>query len=303
MLDRRGFTGLIGGGLLLGVGGMPLAAAGMRRENGDRQDAERSAALNARIARIEAESGGRLGVFLLDSGSGPRFGYRARELFPMCSTFKFLLAAMILARVDRGKERLDRRIRFGPEAIVTYAPITGKHVGGDGMSIAELCEATMTLSDNVAANLLLDTIGGPTALTAWLRTIGDKVTRLDRNEPSLNEARAGDPRDTTTPLAMLGNLRKLLIGRTLSAPSRALLTSWMVGNRTGDRRLRAGLPSGWRVGDKTGTGENGTYNDIAIIWPPERPPLLMTAYLTQARPDRGDATLAEVARAMAELAG
>ena len=166
---------------------------------------------------------------------------------------------------------------------MTYSPATAPQAGAAGMTMDAICEAAVTLSDNTAGNLMLDSFGGPAGLTAWLREVGDPVTRLDRRETELNEAIPGDPRDTTTPAAMAGLLRTLLLGEALAPASRARLTDWLVGCRTGDARLRAGLPAGWRVGDKTGSGERNTANDIAILWPPGRPPILVAAYYTGAQ--------------------
>ena len=232
-----------------------------------------------RFAELERRSGGRLGVAAFDSASGRRIGHRSEERFPMCSTFKFLAAAFVLARVDRGEERLDRRIVYSTQDLVTYSPVTKDHVGPAGLSVAELCDATMTLSDNTAGNLLLASFGGPAGLTAYARSLGDQTTRLDRIETALNEGLPGDPRDTTSPVAMLGTMHRLLLGDALSAASRERLTGWLVANKTGDKRLRAGMP-GWKVGDKTGTGGNGSANDIAIVWPTGRAPLLVTVYYT-----------------------
>nr|6TY6_A Chain A, Beta lactamase (GNCA4-2) [synthetic construct]6TY6_B Chain B, Beta lactamase (GNCA4-2) [synthetic construct]6TY6_C Chain C, Beta lactamase (GNCA4-2) [synthetic construct] len=256
-----------------------------------------AAALSEQLAELEKRSGGRLGVAVLDTATGRRFGYRGDERFPMCSTFKALLAAAVLARVDQGKENLDRRITYGKEDLVDYSPVTEKHVG-DGMTVAELCEAAITYSDNTAANLLLEALGGPAALTAFLRSIGDNVTRLDRWEPELNTAAPGDPRDTTTPAAMAATLRTLLLGDVLSPASRQQLVDWLIANKTGDKRLRAGLPADDRVGDKTGTGEHGTTNDIAVVWPPNRAPIFLAVYLTESQVDADarDAVIAEVAR-------
>jgi beta-lactamase class A len=250
---------------------------------------------------IEASVHGRLGVARLDTATGSIEGHRLDERFPMCSTFKVLAAALVLARVDAGQERLDRRIVVRPDSLLAYAPVTAKHVGGDGMSVAELCEAAITVSDNTAANLLLASAGGPSALTHFARGLGDGVTRLDRNEPRLNEAAPGDPRDTSTPRAMAITLRALALGNALSDASRARLVQWMTATSTGGKRLRAGLPADWRVADKTGTGELGTTNDVAIAWPPNRAPLVVVAYLTECRapaPDR-EAALAEAARRIA----
>ncbi len=256
--------------------------------------------LGDELRRLEAESGGRLGVTLLDRKDGSRSGYRSDERFSLCSTFKSLLAGAVLHRVDLGQEQLARRVRFGADAILDYAPVTKAHVG-DGLSVGELCEAAVTLSDNTAANLLLATMGGPAGLTAFLRSVGDPTTRLDRIEPALNEAKPGDPRDTTTPNAMASTLVTLVLGKALSASSREQLAAWLVACKTGDKRLRAGLPQAWRVGDKTGTGRRGTANDVAVIWRPDRSTLIVTAYLTGATVDAAgqDAVLAGVGRAVA----
>lgn len=259
--------------------------------------------LAGRFAAIERAGGGRLGVAVFDSGTGHRTAWRGGERFPMCSTFKLLAAALVLRRVERGAERLDRLVRYGARDLVTYSPITEKHVA-DGMTVGALCEAAIALSDNTAGNLLLGSFGGPRALTAFARALGDPVTRLDRTETSLNTAIPGDPRDTTSPDAMLGDMRRLLLGDALSAASRAQLIAWLEGNKTGGGRLRAGLPSGWGIGDKTGAGAHGTTNDIAILRPPDRPPILVAAYLTEGPegPEKRDAMLAEVGRAVASLA-
>jgi beta-lactamase class A len=222
----------------------------------------------------------------------------------MCSTFKWLAAAEVLSRVDRGMESLARRIEFTQADLVPYSPVTSKHLGAPGMTLAGICEAAITLSDNTAGNLLLDSMGGPAGLTAFARSLGDRYTRLDRRETELNEASPGDPRDTTTPAAMLHDMHALLVGDALSEASRAQLVAWMVATSTGDARLRAGFPDGWRVGDKTGTSNNGVANDVAIAWPPGRAPLLVTAYYAEADTD-GDtrnAVLAEVGRIAATLA-
>jgi len=181
------------------------------------------------------------------------------------------------------------------------SPVTKDRVDGAGMMLEELCEAAMIASDNTAGNLLLASLGGPPALTAYARSLGDTVTRLDRIEPDLNEAIPGDMRDTTSPAAMSSNLRILVLGDVLSAKSRDRLTGWLIGNKTGDRRLRAGLPSSWRVGDKTGSGEKGTTNDVGIIWPPERAPVIVSIYLTETAqtPAQRNATLAAVGRVIA----
>jgi beta-lactamase class A len=232
------------------------------------------------LADLERRNGGRLGVAVLDTANGRSIGHRSDERFPLTSTFKFLAAALVLARVDRGLEQLDRRIVFSDKDLVTYSPVTKDHVGPNGMSVADICAAAVTLSDNTAGNLMLASFGGPAALTAYARSLGDGLTRLDRIETALNEAAPGDPRDTTTPNAMLGDMQRLLVGDALSADSRHQLTQWLLASKTGTKRIRAGLPSDWRVGDKTGGGDNGTVNDIAVAWPPGRAPILVAVYFT-----------------------
>jgi beta-lactamase class A len=252
-------------------------------------------ALLRELDALERRHGGRLGVAILDGTKA--ISRRGDECFALCSTFKFLAAAFVLARVDRGEESLSRRVVYSKSDLVTYSPTTEKHVEG-GLTINEICEAAMVLSDNTAGNLLLESFGGPAGLTSFARSLGDTVTRLDRRETELNEATPGDPRDTTTPLAMLDMLRKTVLGNTLSPSSREQLIAWLVANRTGDKRLRAGVPKGWRVGDKTGSGSNSATNDMAVIWPPGRAPTLVTAYYTEARAtdDERNAVLAEVGR-------
>jgi beta-lactamase class A len=252
------------------------------------------------FAGIERDSGGRLGVAVLDTASGAEATHRANELFPMCSTFKFLATAAILGRVDAGSERLDRTITFGPEDIVPYSPITSARVSEGRMSLADLCEAAITVSDNTAGNLLLADLGGPAGFTAYARSIGDETTRLDRIEPELNEALADDPRDTTSPAAMLANIKSLVLGDVLSQASKKQLTGWLRGNKTGGARMRARLDKDWQVGDKTGSGENGTTNDVGLMWPPNREPVVVSIYFTgtSRNSDQRNATLAAVGYAI-----
>jgi beta-lactamase class A len=267
MFTRRSFAKLVLVQLIGGPGAATAADSGL-------------AGLGAALAKIETESGGRLGVAVLETASGALAGHRIDERFPMCSTFKTLAAAAILSRVDAGKEQLARRLRVEQKDILAYAPVTKQHAGAD-MSVAELCEAAVTLSDNTAANLLLATMDGPSAITALARSLGDDITRLDRIEPDLNEATPGDARDTTTPAAMAKSLTALTTGTALSAASRDQLIAWLVGCKTGNARIRAGLPKSWRVGDKTGSGNHGSSNDVAVIWPEGRPALIVACYLTE----------------------
>jgi beta-lactamase class A len=234
---------------------------------------------NEQIAAIEQHIGGRIGIAVFDMGGGRGFEYRAADRFPMCSTFKFLAAAAVLRRVDQKQEHLDRRIAYSAVDLLEWAPVTREHLREGSMTLEALCAAAIEYSDNTAGNLILRTIGGPAKLTDYLRSLGDSVTRLDREEPDLNSAIKGDERDTTSPAAMLGDIKTLLLEDRLSPESRERLTNWLVANTTGAKRLRAGLPPAWRVGDKTGSGDNGAMGDIAIAWPPNRAPILIAVYL------------------------
>ena len=238
------------------------------------------AGAHEQIVAIEAREGGRLGVAILDTSDGATLGYRDDERFPMCSTFKLLASAAVLKRVDAGAERLDRKIAYTAADLLDYAPIAKAHVSDGGMSVGDLCAAAIDWSDNTAANLILQSIGGPAGFTQFVRSLGDSVTRLDRIEPELNAATPGDERDTTSPRAMVGDMQAVLAGSALSEASRRRLESWLVDDKVGDKRLRAGLPPSWRVGDKTGTGDYGTTNCIAIIRPPGRAPIFAAVYFT-----------------------
>ncbi len=235
---------------------------------------------------------------VLDTGSGRRLDHRGGERFPLCITFKVLLAGAVLARVDAGQEALDRRLSYSQADLLEYAPVTTAHVAEGGLKVRDLCAAAVEVSDNTAANLLLRTLGGPKAIIAFARTLGDPVTRLDRTEPTLNTALPGDPRDTTTPTAMVDTLRALLLGPTLTTASRQRLEGWMATCTTGRNRLRAGLPADWAAGDKTGSGERGTVNDVAILRPLHRAPILVAVYYTGSTTPMEDrnAVLAEVGR-------
>jgi len=257
------------------------------------------------IADLERRIGGRIGVYALATDSGKELAHRADERFAMASTFKWVLAAAILARVDRSEASLEERIAYGPADLLEYAPATREHVAEGSMTALALTEAIVTVSDNTAANLLLARSGGPTGFTEFVRSLGDSVTRLDRTEPTLNSNDPGDPRDTTSPRAMVGLLQKILQGSVLGAASRELLLGWMRASETGKRRLRAGLPSDWLVGDKTGSGARAAVNDVAIATPPGRQPILLAVYLSDsASPLKAlEAAHAEVARLVAaELA-
>lgn len=252
---------------------------------------------------IEARTGGRVGVFALDTGTGRQLEYRADERFAMCSTFKWLLAAAVLAQVDRGHLSLDDPVGYGPADLFDYAPVTREQVAAGSMTISDLARAAVAVSDNTAANLLLATLGGPAALTEFIRSLDDPVTRLDRTEPTLNTNEPGDSRDTTSPRAMVGLMRQILCGAVLAPASRARLLGYLNESTTGRKRLRAGLPGDWLVGDKTGTGERGAVNDVAIAVPPGRAPILVAAYLSDghAELETQEAAQAEVGKLVTEF--
>ena len=275
MLDRRSFV----------LTSLALAAA------------PASAADNP-FAALEVRHGGRLGVASLDTATGNRMSWRANERFPMCSTFKLLAVAAILHNVDQGAERLDRWLSYGEVDLLEYAPVTKAHVEKGGMALQDLCAAAVEYGDNTAANLLLASVGGPAGATRYVRTLGDSVTRIDRTEPSANTCIPGDPRDTTSPAAMLADVKRLTQGSALSGQSQALLVGWLDNCQTAASRIPAGLPPGLQSGDKTGTGANGTANDVAMISPPNRAPIFVAAYYTgsTAPAAERDAVLAEVGR-------
>lgn len=234
------------------------------------------------LAALEREYDARLGVYAVDTGTGREVAYHAGERFPYASTFKALAAGVVLR--TRGARELDQVITYSADDLVAHSPVTAEHVA-TGMTLRELCAAAVRFSDNAAANLILAELGGPAGMDAELAAIGDDVTRMVRDEPELSRWTPGDTRDTTTPRTLARDLRAFVLGDALDGPGRAQLTTWLRTNTTGDTLIRAGVPEGWVVGDKTGTG--GTYgarNDIAVVWPPDRPPLVMA--ITSHRPAR-----------------
>ena len=248
------------------------------------------------LAAYERDTGGRIGVYAENLSTGAKIAWRADERFVMCSTFKASLAAFVLARVDNGEDRLDDMVAYGPKDIEEYAPVAKHNLPQGGMSVADMCNAMVELSDNTCANALLARVGGPTALTEFWRRAGDTVSRLDHNEPELNRSPPGDPHDTTTPAAMAGNLLRFLLGTVLSPGSRAHLTEWMVGCKTGNNRLRGGLPTDWKVGDKTGNNGKDACGDIAVVWPTSGGPVLVAAYTQggSTTPTQFDAVFKEI---------
>ena len=221
----------------------------------------------------------RIGVAVLDPDGRSRKVRHADERFAMCSTFKFLAIAAVLQRVDHAEDKLDRFIKYNERDILAWAPVTKQHLGEGGMTLEALCFAAIAYSDNTAANLLLQTLGGPAGLTAYARNLGDNVTRLDRTEPELNNVARGEERDTTSPMAMLHDMQKILLGDVLSVLMREKLESWMIQNITGNAMIRAGVPRDWRVGDKTGQNQTGNSNDIAIIRRPDGRTILLCIYI------------------------
>lgn len=262
------------------------------------------AAAGQMLAELESSVGGRLGVCAIDTASGRVIEHRADERFPFCSTFKAMLSAAVLAQSVARPALLQQRMTYTRADLVNYSPVSEKHVG-EGMTVAALCEAAIQYSDNSAANLLMKLLGGPSAVTAYARSIGDDTFRLDRWETELNTALPGDLRDTTTPAAMAASMRVLMVGDALPAAQRAQLVAWMRGNKVGDKRLRAGVPAGWTVGDKTGTGDYGTTNDAGVVWSPSRAPIAVAVYYTQARADARskDDVIASVARIVVQSFG
>jgi beta-lactamase class A len=234
----------------------------------------------ARISAIESRAGGRIGVAAIDTSSGRRLQYHADQRFALCSTYKLLLVAAIFSRVDGKEESPDRSIPISNRDLVDYAPVVSAHMRQGAMTVFDLCAAAVQYSDNSAANLLLRAIEGPRGLTRYLRSLGDSVTRLDRNEPSLNSNLPGDERDTTTPNAMLNLMQKILLQDALSPASGQKLLDLLIENKTGAARLRAGMDPAWKVGSKSGSGDNGATNDVAVVWPERRPPIVIAVYYT-----------------------
>jgi len=251
------------------------------------------------VRSVEARLKGRVGIAVHDTQTGDRWAYKQDQRFPMASTFKAFACGAVLANVDAGGETLDRKVAIVSDDLVTYSPVTEKRVGGT-MTVADLCEAAVTLSDNTAANHILTGLKGPDGFTAFMRSIGDETTRLDRWETDLNEARPGDERDTTSPHAAMQSLRKLALGDVLTDASRQQLTEWMLNDKVADALIRSVLPKGWRIADKTGGGGNGTRGILAIIWPPEKKPTIAAIYITGTEADWAarNAAIAEIGAAI-----
>ncbi|MEH1030701.1 class A beta-lactamase [Micromonospora profundi] len=243
--------------------------------------------------RLEERFDARLGVYAIDTGTGRTVQYRADERFAYASTFKALAAAEVLDETTDAE--LDRVVRYSADDLVTYSPITEQHVA-EGMTLRAIADAAVRYSDNTAGNLLLRQLGGPQKFEKELREIGDKVTDPERYETALNEAKPGDRRDTSTARALAGSLRAYAVGDALESADRDILNGWLRGNTTGDELIRAGVPDGWVVGDKTGSGGYGTRNDIAVIWPPDRAPIVLAVLSSRDEKD-ADYDNALIARA------
>ena len=299
MLQRRHFTTATCTGLL----GSLFGCASEAPVTATNSVSPKALMARSRCEAIEASTQGRLGVHILDTGTGRSFGFRDDDRFMLLSSFKLLASAYVLHRVDRGEEALNRRITFAKKDLVEWSPITEKHVGSAGMTLGQLCEATMTTSDNTAGNLLLASFGGPQGLTSYARSLGDTITRLDRNEPTLNHPSGDVLMDTTTPRAMARNLQKMLAGDALSPSSRELLRQWMMASVTGDKRLKAGVPADWKVGGKTGTSRNAA-NEVGVLLPPNgAAPVIVAAYVSESHADNAtkEAAIAAVATLAKDL--
>ncbi|MBG3013028.1 class A beta-lactamase [Proteus faecis] len=240
--------------------------------------------IEAQLSELEKYSQGRLGVALINTEDNSQITYRGEERFAMASTSKVMAVAAVLKESEKQAGLLDKNITIKKSDLVAYSPITEKHLV-TGMSLAQLSAATLQYSDNTAMNKILDYLGGPTKVTQFARSINDVTYRLDRKEPELNTAIHGDPRDTTSPIAMAKSLQALTLGDALGLSQRQQLVTWLKGNTTGDHSIKAGLPKHWIVGDKTGSGDYGTTNDIAVIWPENHAPLILVVYFTQQEKD------------------
>ncbi|TCG04552.1 class A beta-lactamase [Paraburkholderia steynii] len=285
---RRSLLIALAAGPVIGVRAQPASSVSI------------NLAARERFEQLEASSGGRLGVAALNTADGSYVGYRESERFPMCSTFKLLVVALVLKRSMAERSLLDERVRYGEADLVANSPVTRRHVG-EGMTIGELSVAALQHSDNTAAKLLLTAVGGPEVLNQFALSIGDEWFDLLRGEPEVNASVPGDMRDTTTPRAMMLDVQKLLLADdVLGSQQREQLKAWMLGNVTGAARIRAAVPgSGWLVADKTGSGDYGTANDVAVVYPPSAAPFVVAVYFTGVMPKQTlprDEVVVEAAR-------
>ena len=285
--------------VLVGAGALLLAACSRT------PDAPEAEVPHLMLGELETQHGGRLGVAALDLASGRRALWRSQERFAFCSTFKLFLAAATLERIGRGEERLDRAVPVTRADIVPHAPVTEKAVGRT-LTIGELAQPIVEVSDNPAANILIREMGGLPAWRDWVKTLGDSTTAISRLEPDLNSALPNDPRDTALPEQTLGNLREVMFANRLTAEHSQMLESWLVASPTGPGRIKAAAPEGWRVAHKTGTGSGGPTNDIGVLWPVTGSPILMVVYYhadETSTPEQRDAVVAEATRRALKVLG
>ena len=255
----------------------------------------------ATIAQQEEQTlKARIGVAVIDTASERLSSYRGNERFPLNSTHKALLCGALLSEQDQGKLQLTAHTQFDRAALVTYSPVTEKFVAPAAMSWLQLCHAAIAYSDNTAANLIAEKLGGPAAVTRFFAQLGDKVTRLDRDEPELNSAIPGDPRDSTTPVAVSRTLQTLTLGEALKPASRAQLLQWMRDDKVADALLRSVLPAGWSIADKTGAGAYGSRSIVSVVWPENGRPLIVSIYITQtaATLNASNAAIARIGKAI-----
>ncbi|WP_202421676.1 class A beta-lactamase [Nocardiopsis alba] len=292
-------------GLVAALALVPLVGCGAAGEGASEEVSSADALVDveAEFEALEAEYDTRLGVYALDTGSGEEVEFREDERFAFASTFKSLLAGVVLS--ENSLEEMERVITYDEDVLVSHSPITEENVG-TGMSLLELCDATVRFSDNAAANLLLEELGGPEGFTESLEELtGDDVTTLDRYETDMSAAVPGDERDTSTPEALAGSLEAFTLGDVLPEDRREVLVDMLVRNTTGDAVIRAGVPEGWVVGDKTGTGGYGTRNDIAVVWPEEGDPIVLAVLSTMEVEDAEpqDSLIAEATEVVVEALG
>ncbi|MFE1080952.1 class A beta-lactamase [Nocardiopsis alba] len=292
-------------GLVAALALVPLVGCGTAGEGASEEVSSADALVDveAEFEALEAEYDTRLGVYALDTGSGEEVEFREDERFAFASTFKSLLAGVVLS--ENSLEEMERVITYDEDVLVSHSPITEENVG-TGMSLLELCDATVRFSDNAAANLLLEELGGPEGFTESLEELtGDDVTTLDRYETDMSAAVPGDERDTSTPEALAGSLEAFTLGNVLPEDRREVLVDMLVRNTTGDAVIRAGVPEGWVVGDKTGTGGYGTRNDIAVVWPEEGDPIVLAVLSTMEVEDAEpqDSLIAEATEVVVEALG
>ncbi len=286
--------------LLLVIAILPLAGWSMTaKKPADRPNRavkKIPAHIDREFAQLESKFDARLGVYAIDTGTNRKVAYRPNERFAYASTYKALATGAVLQQ--NSIDQLNKIITYTKDDLVTYSPITMAHVD-TGMTLEEICEAAIRYSDNTAGNLLLKKLGGPDGFEKALRQIGDRTTEADRFETDLNEAAPGDIRDTSTAKALAADLKAFTVGHVLPTDKRKFLTDWMRGNSTGDQLIRAGVPKGWEAGDKSGAGGYGTRNDIAIVWPPNRAPIIIAILSTRNTKDAtyDNALIAEAAKA------